>query len=182
MTTTFFENFQRVTYANKLAVNLMQSIRMRSTVLSNPLAFFRRIVLDGDTPEKVAREEYGDEKYDWVVYLSNSIVDPYHSWPKPYLEFVEYIEQKYGSVPEAKSQIIHYKNTEYDFTINQDTYDRYSNADFVDTTLKVTRDGWTPVYAYDFEEERNDALRTIDLISPRFISLLEEELENIYDS
>lgn len=180
--TPFFERFQRVTYANKIAVNLMQSARMRETVLENPLAFFKRNVLEGDTPEKVAREEYGHETYDWVVYLANGIVDPYHDWPKPYLEFIKYIENKYGSVPAAQGQILHYNNPSYDFVINAETYARYSNADFVDTTLKVTRDDWAPVYAYEYEDELNQERQQIRLIHRTFIPLIEKELNTLYDS
>ena len=80
----------------------------------------------------------------------------------------------------AKSQVVHYSNPKYDFTINKDTYDRYVDADFVDTTLKVDRDEWVPVYAYDFEEEKNDDLRHINIIHPDFITYIEREVRDLF--
>ena len=89
--------------------------------------------------------------------------------------------QKYGSVPAAKEKILHYKNSNYGFSINEETYARYANVDFVDATITVERDGWEPVTAFEYHEERNDNLRNIKLIDPVFLKQIQEEAENLFN-
>ena len=176
----FFSYLPSVTYANKVSKNLLVSSKMRQTVLDNPKAFFKYIVKPAETPEMVALRFYDDTKYDWLVYFANNIVDPYHDWPKEYLEFVRYIEQKYGSVPNAKATTIHYKHDDYDFTINKDTHDRLVDADFVDTSLQIQRTGWVAVDAYSYEDEINTLKSSIEIIHPQFVPLIEDEIKKMF--
>lgn len=180
MATRYFDMLPSITYANKVSKNLMVSASFRDKVLDNPKAFVRHTLDEGESAEMTSLRFYGTTSYDWIIYFANNIIDPYHDWPKDYLTFVRFIEAKYGSTNVAKSQVVHYSNPKYDFTINKDTYDRYVDADFVDTTLKVDRDGWVPVYAYDFEEEKNDDLRHINIIHPDFITYIEGEVKELF--
>lgn len=181
MANGFFSYFPSVTYAQKVAKNLLVSSKMRASVLDNPKAFFKYLVKPGESPEMVALRFYDDAKYDWLVYFANNIVDPYHDWPKEYLEFKRFIEQKYGSVPQAKATTVHYKHNDYDFTINQDTYDRLVDAEFVDTSLQMNRVGWVAVDAYTYEDELNEEKSAIQIIHPQFVSLIEEEIRGMFE-
>lgn len=180
MATGFFRHIPKITYNDKGARNLLVSSKLRDTVLGNKKAFFKYTIKDGETPESVALKFYGSVKMSWVVHFSNLNMDPYHDWPMPYLEFVRYIKQKYGSVPAAKGNIEYYEHPDYTFTINIPTYQRYSNADFIDSTLSVSRAGWTAVYSYERENQENEDKRNIDLLHPDYIGRLEAELEDIY--
>lgn len=181
MSKGLFKNLPIISYNNRLARNLMKSSKILNDAFNNPRAFTRITLDDNQSPEQVAQTYYGSIFFSWVVLLSNKIVDVYNEWPKNYKQFTDFLIQKYGSVPAAKEQILHYSNPKYGFTINQATYDKYSNTDFVDATIKVDRTGWTAVNAFDYEEERNDNLRNIQLIQPRFIGLIQEEAERIFD-
>lgn len=181
MSKGLFKNLPIITYNDRLCRNLLKSSKVIEDVFNNPKAFFKITLDDNESPESVAKEYYGSIFYSWVVLLSNKILDVYNEWPKSYSQFTDYIVQKYGSVPAAKENIVHYTNPKYGFFINAATQSRYSNSDFVDATITVDRTGWTPVTAFEYEEERNDNLRNIQIIQPQFIDLIKEEVERLFD-
>lgn len=181
MASDFFNNIPKVLYGDNIAKNLLVSSKLRDSVIGNGKAFLKYTIKEGETPEFVATRFYGSHEYAWIIYLANHIVDPYHDWPMPYLEFVTYIKQKYGSVPAAKGNIEYYQHDDYTFTINQSTYERYSNASFVDSTLSVSRAGWKPVYSYDREVNENDQKRNIDILHPIHLQQVQREIESIYE-
>lgn len=180
MSKGLFKNMPIITYDNRLARNLMKSSKIVSDVFNLPMAFTKHTLEDDESPEKVASDFYGSIFYSWVVLLSNKIIDVYDEWPKGYKQFTNYLVQKYGSIPASKETILHYNNPKYGFTINQATFSRYANTDFVDATIQVDRTGWSPVTAFEYEDERNDNLRNIQLIQPKFIPLIQEETERIF--
>ena len=181
MSKGLFKNLPVITYNNRLARNLMVSSRIVRDAFNNPIAFSKYTVEDGESPEEVAQNFYGSIYYSWLVLLSNKIVDVHNEWPKTYKQFTDYLIQKYGSVPAAKEEILHYSNPKYGFTINAATQSRYANTDFVDATIKVDRTGWTAVTAFDHEEERNDNLRNIQLIDPSLVNQVQEEVERLFN-
>ena len=185
MSKGLFKNLPLIEYDGKIGRNLMVSSKFVTDTFKNELAFVKYTVKDNESPEEVADYFYGSIFYSWLVLLSNKIVDVHNEWPKSYKQFTDFLIQKYGSIPAAKETIIHYKHPDYDFTINESTYTRYANTDFVDTTIKVDRSigssGWSPVDAFDYEDERNDNLRNIRLIDPVFIPQIQEEAEKLFN-
>lgn len=63
--------------------------------LSNPNTVIRYRLKESETPRSLAFQLYSDEKYDWVFYCLNSIINPYYDWPLNEESFYEYIEEKY---------------------------------------------------------------------------------------
>lgn len=53
------------------------------------------VVKSGDTPRSLAHYLYGSERYEWLIYCLNSIVNPYYDWPLSEDDFYNYIEAKY---------------------------------------------------------------------------------------
>jgi len=181
MSKGLFKNLPIIEYDGKLARNLMVSSRVVEDAFANPSAFLKYTVEDDESPEEVAFLFYGSVFFSWLVLFSNQIVDVYNEWPKTYKQMTNYYIQKYGSVAAAKGEILHYKNSKYGFTINDSTYTRYANTDFVDATISVDRTGWSPITAFDHEEERNDNLRNIKLIDPSFLGQIKGEMELLFN-
>jgi hypothetical protein len=181
MSKGLFKNLPIIEYNGKLARNLMVSSKVVDDTFNNPNAFLKYTVEDDESPEEVAFNFYGSVFFSWLVLMSNKILDVYNEWPKSYKQLTNFYVQKYGSVPAAKETILHYSNPKYGFTINQDTFSRYSNSDFVDATISIDRTGWEPVTAFEYHEERNDNLRNIDLIDPSFIDQVQEEVERLFN-
>ena len=63
--------------------NLFKRGKIRPDIFAN-LNFFTKYKIIGDErPDNVAFKEYGDSNLDWVVLLSNNILNIQDEWPLP---------------------------------------------------------------------------------------------------
>ena len=62
--------------------DIFRSVKFSQETLSKPELFEEFFLTDGDRPEKIAIDYYGDVKYYWVVLLSNEIIDINQEWPR----------------------------------------------------------------------------------------------------
>jgi hypothetical protein len=61
------------------------------------VAFTKYKIIGEERPEQVAEKIYGSPTFDWVVLLSNNIINVRTEWPLSDFEFDEYISRKYTS-------------------------------------------------------------------------------------
>jgi hypothetical protein len=179
----YFYNFPKISYFNKTARNIIVKASIIKEVLNSYDAFYPYIIKDYERPDLIAFQEYGDENLDWTVLFANNIVDPYYDWPLFPEDFKRYMLKKYNkSLYELQSQISHYNYTGLT-TEEQADIDRKSWFMSVETHALIDdTSGWTPVYVYDYEEELNDAKRSIKLLDRTYIPQLKRELKNIFDN
>jgi hypothetical protein len=52
-------------------------------------------IKSGDTPASIAYYVYGSERYEWIIYCMNNIINPYYEWPLSENDFYDMIESKY---------------------------------------------------------------------------------------
>ena len=50
---------------------------------------------DGETPETIAYDKYGDATFHWIVMLANNFFNIYTDWPMSEAVFDEYLKDKY---------------------------------------------------------------------------------------
>lgn len=76
----------------------------------NDLVFFQKYSIRGDErPYMVANQIYSDPTLDWVIFLSNNIINVQNEWPLPQNEFDSIMLKKYGSYENLYSGIHHYE-------------------------------------------------------------------------
>lgn len=120
----YFSNFPKILYAFNLndsnatlVTNIFSRFSIQSDVLDNAVGFYKYQIRDGDTPETVAYQQYGDPQLHWIVCLVNRLSDPIFDFPLKPDELERKIIKQYGytSISEAYSAISHYvvevKNT-----------------------------------------------------------------------
>lgn len=91
--------------------NLFKRGKLREDIFGN-LGFFEKYSIIGDErPDNVAYKFYGDETLDWVVLLSNNILDVYNEWPLTQTSFDKVMLQKYGTYENLYSGIHHYETS-----------------------------------------------------------------------
>ena len=91
--------------------NLFKRVKIRQDILEN-LAYFTQYKITGDDrPDNVAFEIYGDESFDWLVLLSNNIMNIQTEWPLSQAAFNDFLIKKYGSI-EKTNNIHHYETRE----------------------------------------------------------------------
>lgn len=77
------------------------------------LAYFEDYQIEGDErADQVANKVYADSTLDWVVFLSNNIINTQEEWPLPSYVFDKIMLQKYGSYEQLYSGIHHYQTRE----------------------------------------------------------------------
>jgi Base plate wedge protein 53 len=111
---TFFKNYPLVQYgntvANTVSVNIMSKIAFQKKLQQNFEAFHPYTIQEGDRADTIAYLYYGDSGYDWIVYYSNNIVDPYYDWYMSSTTFNNFMDKKYGSITNAKRKIKFYRS------------------------------------------------------------------------
>ena len=108
MPNPYFSNLGDFLYVNRtregrsegdysLVKNLFKRAKLREDIYQD-LAFFTKYDVSGDDrPDNVADLIYGDPTLDWVVLLSNNIVNVQSEWPLSQGDFNRYITDKYDS-------------------------------------------------------------------------------------
>jgi hypothetical protein len=81
--------------------NLFKRGKLREDIFGN-LQFFEKYSIVGDErPDNVANKFYGDSTLDWVVLLSNNILNIQSEWPMTQRTFNKVMLEKYGTLEEG---------------------------------------------------------------------------------
>lgn len=183
MASLYFQNFPRIKYNSKFTRNILLKAKFFKDAIENKSVFYPYTIKEGERPDTVANDYYGDSNYYWVVLLSNDILDPYFDWPMTQEQFDAYIIKEYGSIPIASQTVSHYKYNEFDkendvesvyketYKVAPETYEAMSVLD---------KSYWEPVYAYDYEFDLNEARREILLLSVQYLPQIEDEISRIF--
>lgn len=92
--------------------NLFKRGKLREDIFGN-LSFFEKYSIFGDErPDNVATRFYGDPTLDWVVLLSNNILNIQTEWPMTQDTFDRVMLDRYGSYENLYSGIHHYEAEE----------------------------------------------------------------------
>jgi hypothetical protein len=92
--------------------NLFKKGKLREDIFGN-LNFFTKYKIVGDErPDNIAYKLYNDSTLDWVVLLSNNILNIQTEWPMSQSVFDKVMLEKYGSYEELYSGVHHYETIE----------------------------------------------------------------------
>ena len=169
-----FESFPTIFYdANgdgtfKDVKNLLRRVGLRTLVKTNVLLFDTYEVKEGETPEMIAHKLYGDSNLHWIILMINEVTDRYHQWPMTVPQFLDFINDKYDN-PDG---IHHYETTQ----TSGDTKVKIEVFNEVDSDAYT---GLTPITNREYEEDRQDKLRSIRLIDPKFIGQFVAEFQTL---
>ena len=160
---------------------------LREDIFQN-LTFFTKYQIQGnDRPDNVAFQVYNDSTLDWLVLISNNIVNIQNEWPISNIDFDELMLEKYGSYDTLFNGIHHYETIEV-----KDARDvKIVNAGLkVETDYSVTffdeRAGGMrtvsptiPVTNYQYEQKVNEDKRNIYILKPRYLQIVRDDLEDL---
>ena len=92
--------------------NLFRRGKLREDIFGN-LSYFTKYKIIGDErPDNVAFKLYNDETLDWVILLSNNILNIQTEWPLSQTVFDKVMLERYGSYDELYNGIHHYETKE----------------------------------------------------------------------
>lgn len=115
----YFRNFSDFLYQSPLpsrtssydkirAKNIFRRAKIRDDIFQSAVAFNKYQIVGEERPDQIAEKIYGSPQYDWVVLLSNNIINLREEWPLSDSEFNNYITTKYT---EAELSAVHHYET-----------------------------------------------------------------------
>ena len=199
MPNPYFSNLGDFLYVNRtregrsegdysLVKNLFKRAKLREDIYQDLTFFTKYDVLGDDRPDNVADLIYGDPTLDWVVLISNNIVNVQSEWPLSQGDFNRYITDKYESEEVLYSGIHHYESREVkasDGTIiipsgsrvsigqSVSFYDELSDQQVIRTDVAM------PITNYMHEDRLNNEKRSIFLLKPIYLNILFDDIEEI---
>ena len=122
MAKNYFRNIPDFEYVNRTkdgqfisnytqVKNFFKRGKLREDIFQDLTVFEKYSVKGDDRPDNVAHEIYGDANLDWVVLLSNNIVNIFNEWPLNQQAFENYVLDKYGTVAKL-DEVHHYESNE----------------------------------------------------------------------
>lgn len=144
-------------------------------------------IIGDDRPDTVSQIYYKSPEYDWLIFIANNIQNVQTDWPMSQNDLNKYLLEKYTE--NELSEIHHYETTqvknslghvilEAGLRVKSDYVFKYTETVKGITITKT----YSPVKAvsnYENELQINDDKRSIVLIIPEYISIVEKEMFNI---
>ena len=166
--------------------NLFKRGKLREDIFQDLTLFTKYKIKGNDRPDNVAFDFYNDSNLDWLVLLSNNILNIQTEWPLLTNEFDRYLVDKYGTV--GIGEIHHYETTEVknisgvvivkagltcesDYSVT--FYDARSGG--YTTKSNIT----TPITNYEYESKIEDAKRNIFLLKQRYVNIVKDDIDDI---
>ena len=168
--------------------NLFKKGKLREDIFQN-LAFFEKYKIVGDDrPDNVAFEVYDDASLDWIVLLSNNVLNIQSEWPLPQTDFDRFVLDKYGDYDTLYNGIHHYETEEVKNSqgvtivpagLQVDSSYSLSYYDFFIDQQITTGNIATPVTNYEYEEKLENDKRNIFLLKPRYLNIVFDDMDDI---
>jgi hypothetical protein len=168
--------------------NLFKKGKLRDDIFQD-LSFFEKYKVIGDErPDNVAFKVYDDPTLDWVVLLSNNIVNIQSEWPLTQSSFDTHLLSKYGDYDTLYSGIHHYETTKVlnsqGVTIvaaGLEVSSPYS-VSFYDYFVGYQVDSGNvavPVTNYEYENKLEDDKRNIYVLKPFYLNIVMNDMGDI---
>jgi len=168
--------------------NLFKKGSIRPDIFQD-LAFFEKYKIIGDDrPDNVAFQVYDDSSLDWIVLLSNNIINVQTEWPLSQNNFDRFLLDKYGDYNTLYNGVHHYETVEeknsQGVTIVAAGLEVQSNYSisyydyFIDS--QVTKNNLVvPITNYEYEERLENNKRNIFLLKPKYLNIVFDDLDEM---
>ena len=164
-----------------LVKNLFRRNKLRDDLLGATTTFNKYQISDGERPDTIAQDLYGDPQLDWVVMMVANIVNVRDQWPLSDIELYKFAEEKYGTklndvrfhettqVKDSSGRLILPKGkiVDYEFTIPKPGTDT------------ATLNPVVSVSNYDYEIRENDKKRNINVLKADYLGMLLDDMRTI---
>jgi hypothetical protein len=156
-----------------VAKNFFRRYKINEDVFQYAVFFKKYTIVDGERPETLAEKAYGDQFLDWVILLTNNMVNAQYDWPRSNYEMYKIVEEEFD---DPYSEINHYEIRE---TIGQYQAGLHVDETFYNGTHKININGTvttkngneiaSPVTVAEYYQAENEKKREIYLLKPRYL-------------
>lgn len=179
----FFSLTPNVLYAEKpisypfsqsdfvIAKNFFRRYKINEDLFSYAVIFKQYTIQDGERPDVIAKKAYGNVFYDWVILLTNNMVNAQYDWPLSNFALNKMLESEFD---DPYGTIHHYETYE----IAQYPSGLHVDETFYNSTHKLNIDGTyqikngneicRPVTIAEYYTDENEKKRQIYLLKPEY--------------
>ena len=168
--------------------NLFRRAIIREDLFTDFMAFTKYKINGDMRPDAVAYEVYGDEDLDWVILISNNIINVRDEWPLTQNDFNNYLIEKYGNEG-AIDEIKHYETIEVKdskgkiFVPKGKIVDSTYKVRFLDSgTNRITEVNPVSGISYrTYEQKLQDDKRNINILESGYLAQVIDDIETVLD-
>ena len=172
--------------------NLFRRAKIREDLFANFMQFDKYQIVGDERPDNVAEKVYDRDDYDWIILMSNNIIDINNEWPLTQSQLNEFLNEKY--TPQELVSIHHYETLELrdnknqlilpaGIVVDEDYSLEYlSGGQVKSTNMSAAFGDARPVKAvtfYDYENSQNDKKRTINVLKTDYLGLFLKDFDKI---
>ena len=169
--------------------NLFKRGKLREDIFQNT-TFFEKYQIEGDDrPDNVAKKVYGDSSLDWVVLLSNNIINIHEEWPLPQAGWDAYLLEKYDNDYDTLyNGVHHYESNEITNTegvvvfpegVRVGAAQSVSYYDQVSAKLVTVNPISKAITNYEYEDKLNADKRGIFLLKAMYLNIIFDDTEKM---
>ena len=169
--------------------NLFKRGKLREDIFQETTFFEQYQIQGDDRPDNVAQKVYGDAALDWLVLLSNNIINLYEEWPLPQASFDAYLLEKYDNDYDTLyNGIHHYESNEvtnsqgvviFPKGVRVGAAQSVSYFDEVDNQQVTVNPVSKGITNYDYEIKLNDDKRNIFLLKGMYLNIVYDDIEKM---
>jgi|LauGreDrversion4_2_1035121.scaffolds.fasta_scaffold00088_28 hypothetical protein len=166
--------------------NLFKRGKIRDDIFGNLIFFTKYDVIGDERPDNVAEKIYGDSSLDWIVLLSNNIVNVYDEWPMSQETFDKYLLEKYNTYDAVYGthhyETIEVKDSSGNIMVKSGlTVPSSFNIRYFDYGLGEDKQQFNITIAisnYDYEIRKEEKKRNIFLLKSDYVPVIMNDMEN----
>ena len=165
--------------------NLFRRGKLKNDIFNDLTYFTKYQIVGDDRPDNVAFDVYDDETLDWIILLSNNIINIQTEWPLDHQSFYNFLIDKYGSEEQIHA-VHHYETTQVRDTNRTIIVPKglkvpqnYS-IEFYDTNLEsytTASNITTEITNYAYENKIQDNKRNIYILKKEYLNVILNDME-----
>jgi len=167
------------------AKNFFRRYKLNDDIFSYAVFFSKYAIEDGERPDTLADKAYGNPFYDWVILLTNNLVNAQYDWPMTNSQISKVLDSEYDN---AYAEISHYETIK----IGQFAAGLRVDETFFNAQHKVNENGTIsikngseicgPVTVAEQFYRDNEKKREIYLLKPAFFQSFVDDFrkQNLY--
>lgn len=182
-----FTNYQIEDYnINEIVQNPLARFKIVDVLRNVKFLYQEYIIEEGQSASEIAYSFYDDETLDWVIYITNNIIDPKYDWPLDYTSFNNFLTKKYGSVENALRETTTENIHHYEWIVQQQQV-LFDGTKIPERRLTVDKTKYDTLIAserdivrnFEYEQRLNDGKRNIKLLRVEYLQQFLSEVRNV---
>ena len=164
-----------------IAKNFFKKYKIDENIYDYAIYFDKYVLQTGERLDTISDKVYGNVNYDWVIAITNNMVNPGYDLPMDDNVIRIHSENKYGD--KAYSGVHHYETIEYKdikgnvlipagLKVDHAWYTSFHDLNNGTGPVSIPGTALAKViYNYDYEVQKNEKYREIYLLKPALIDV-----------